>query len=83
MKMNHRVVILPQRKDHQYPLNRRLGGPQTQSGCCGEEKNIFPMPDIKLQFLSQLANSLVTVLTEKFEDVDSCDKGGGDIIFNL
>jgi hypothetical protein len=25
---------------HWYPLDRRLGGPQSRSGCCGEEKNL-------------------------------------------
>jgi hypothetical protein len=25
----------------QYPLNSKLGGPQSQSGCFGEEKNIL------------------------------------------
>lgn len=24
-----------------FPINRRLGGPQTKSGCFGEEKNLF------------------------------------------
>jgi hypothetical protein len=26
-------------KDYWYPLNRRLGGPQSHSGCSGKEKN--------------------------------------------
>jgi hypothetical protein len=33
-------------KSLQYPLNRRLGGPQTQSCCFGEDKNLLAMPGI-------------------------------------
>jgi hypothetical protein len=29
-------------KSSQYPLDRRLGGPQSRSGICGEEKNSWP-----------------------------------------
>jgi hypothetical protein len=31
-------------KSTQYPLNRGLCRLQSQSGCCGEEKNILPLP---------------------------------------
>jgi hypothetical protein len=31
-------------KSRWYPLNRRLGGPQSRSGCSGEEKNFQPLP---------------------------------------
>jgi hypothetical protein len=34
----------PQRKSPWYPLDRRLGGPQSRSGCGGEEKNSQPLP---------------------------------------
>jgi hypothetical protein len=27
-----------------HPLGMRQGGPQRQSGCCGEEKNLLPLP---------------------------------------
>jgi len=27
-----------------YPFNRRLGGPQSWSGCFNEEKNLLPLP---------------------------------------
>jgi hypothetical protein len=30
-----------------YPLVRRLGGPQSCSGCSGEEKNSQPLPGIE------------------------------------
>jgi hypothetical protein len=31
-----------------YQLDRRLHGPQSQSGCCGVEKNLLALPGIKL-----------------------------------
>jgi hypothetical protein len=34
--------LYPQGKSPWYPLNRRLGGPQSRSGRCGEEKNSQP-----------------------------------------
>jgi hypothetical protein len=30
-----------------YPLGRRLGGAQSQSESCGEEKNFLPLPGIE------------------------------------
>jgi hypothetical protein len=34
----HSLTALPTGKSPQYPLDRRLGGSQSQSGCGGEEK---------------------------------------------
>jgi hypothetical protein len=39
---------------HQYPFHRKLGGPQSQFGHYGEEKNLFPLLRIEAQ-LSQLS----------------------------
>jgi hypothetical protein len=33
-------LLYPQRTSSWYPLDRRLGGPQSQSGCSGEGKKI-------------------------------------------
>jgi hypothetical protein len=38
----HAPAALLLRKEPQYPLDGRLGGPQGQSGCYGEEKNLAP-----------------------------------------
>jgi hypothetical protein len=38
--------LYPQGKSPWYPLDRRLGGPQSHSGCGGEEKNSQPPPAI-------------------------------------
>jgi hypothetical protein len=40
--------LYPQRRSPWYPLDRRLGGPQSCSGCGGEEKNSQPPPGIEL-----------------------------------
>jgi len=32
------LAALPQGKSPLYPLDRRLGGPQSQTGCGGKEK---------------------------------------------
>jgi hypothetical protein len=34
----------------QYPLYKRLGGPQSQSGRYGEERNLLPLPEIDAFF---------------------------------
>jgi hypothetical protein len=36
-----------QRKSPRYPLDRRLGGLQSQSGSGGEEKNSQPLPGLE------------------------------------
>jgi hypothetical protein len=39
-------------KSPQYPMERRLGGPHSQSGCFGEEKNLLPLLAIESQLSS-------------------------------
>jgi hypothetical protein len=43
----HAPAALPQGKSPSYPLDRRLGGPQSRSGRGGEEKNSQPPPGIE------------------------------------
>jgi hypothetical protein len=43
----HAQAALPTRKGPLYPLDRKLGGPQSRSGRCGEEKNYQPPPGIE------------------------------------
>jgi hypothetical protein len=40
----HTPATLPRGKNTQYPLDRRLGGFQSLSGCTGKEKKI-PIPN--------------------------------------
>jgi hypothetical protein len=43
---SHPLTSTPsQGKSPQYPSDRRLGGPQSQSGHGGTDKNPFPAPD--------------------------------------
>jgi hypothetical protein len=43
----HAPAALPQGKSPWYPLDKRLGGPQSRSGRGGEEKNSQPPPGIE------------------------------------
>jgi hypothetical protein len=38
----HGLTALPPGKEHRYPLDRRLGEPQSRSGRLGEEKILDP-----------------------------------------
>jgi hypothetical protein len=40
--------LYPWKKSPLYPLDRRLGGPQSRSGRCGAERNVLPLPGIEL-----------------------------------
>ena len=42
------------------PRHSRLGRCQSQSGCCGKQKNLLPWPGIKTRFLGGPAYSLVS-----------------------
>jgi hypothetical protein len=46
-----------------YPLNRKLGGPHSQSGRFGEAVNALPLPGVKSRLLGRLAFSAVSLLT--------------------
>jgi hypothetical protein len=45
----HAPVALPQGESPFYPLDRRLGGPQSRSGSGGEEKNSQLLPGTEPQ----------------------------------
>jgi hypothetical protein len=55
--------LYPRGKSSLFPLDRRLGGPQSQSGCCGEEKNSHHCPHRKLKD-GRPVRRLVTTLPE-------------------
>jgi hypothetical protein len=55
--------LLPPGNSLRYHLYWRLGGPQRQSGCYGEEKNLLPLPEIEPEFLGCPAHSLVAIPT--------------------
>jgi hypothetical protein len=55
-----------QGKEPRCPLHMRLGGPQSRSGRCREEKKSLVVWGIKPQFTSRLTHSLVIILTKCF-----------------
>jgi hypothetical protein len=44
----HALAVLPSGKSLPVPLARRLGGPQSRSGRCGEEKKFAPTLNLTL-----------------------------------
>jgi hypothetical protein len=60
----HVPSALPTGKSPSYPLDRRLGGPQSRSGCGSEEKNSQPPPEIEPEIPDRPAHSLVAIPTE-------------------
>jgi hypothetical protein len=51
----HAPVALPQGKIPWYPLEWRLGGPQSRLGPGGEEKNSQPPPGIEPSIIQPVA----------------------------
>jgi hypothetical protein len=62
----HAPTTLPQRNSPQYPLDRRLGGPQNQSGQHGEEKKLAPMgtQTVTLRLSSPLPVTILTAVSQ-------------------
>jgi hypothetical protein len=51
------LPLCPQGKSPRFPLDRRLGGPQSWPECCGEQKNLLPLAGIEPQFHGHPASS--------------------------
>jgi len=49
-----------QAKSPLYPLDRRLGGPRSQSGHSGEEKNSQPPPGLELLIIQPVVHCYTT-----------------------
>jgi hypothetical protein len=58
------LSLYPLENSPQYPLYRRLDGPQTWSGRYREEKSILPLTRIEHRLLGRLARSLVAPQTK-------------------
>jgi hypothetical protein len=52
----HVSDALPHRNSLKYPLDRELGGTQSQSGCYEEDKNLLPLPGIEPPPVTHLSN---------------------------
>jgi hypothetical protein len=55
--------LYPQRKGPLYPLDRRLGGPQSRSGRGGEEKNPKLLPGLESPIIQAVAQRYTTQLS--------------------
>jgi hypothetical protein len=62
----HALAALPQGNSLWYPLDMRLGGPQSRSGKGGEEKNSKSQPGIEPQNPDHPVCSLVSVIKHKY-----------------
>jgi hypothetical protein len=52
-----------QGKSFWYPLDRRLGGPRSRSGCGGEEKNPQPLPGLEIPIIQAVAQLYISLLS--------------------
>jgi hypothetical protein len=57
----HALAALHQVKSLCYPLDRRLDGAQSWSGCSGEEKNSQSLPAIQLPIIQPVVQRYFTV----------------------
>ena len=62
----HFRTFFPLREEQRiaYPLNRRLGWPQSRSCSFVEEKNILPLPGNEAQFIGRPVRNLFTAAAE-------------------
>jgi hypothetical protein len=62
MEVNGRPLY-PQGKNPRYPLDRRLGGPQSRSGRGVEEKNSQPLPGFEPLVIQPVVQRYTTELS--------------------
>jgi hypothetical protein len=55
--------LYPQGKSPCYPLDRRLSGSQSRSGCGGEKKNSQPLPGLKSPIIQPISQRYTTELS--------------------
>jgi hypothetical protein len=56
--------LYPQGESTWYPLDRRLGGPQSRSGHGGEEKNSQPLPGLEPPIIQPVAQRYTMELSQ-------------------
>jgi hypothetical protein len=66
----HAPAALHQGKSPWYPLDRRLGGPQSRSGRGGEEKNSQPLPGLEPPIIQPLDQCYTTELSRLISSVN-------------
>jgi hypothetical protein len=57
--------LYPWGKNPWYPLDKRLVESQSQSGCCGLEENLMPLPGIEPELSSLYPITIPTELISK------------------
>jgi hypothetical protein len=57
------ATLPPKWKSPWYPLDRGLAGPQSRSGCGGEEKNSQPLPGLEPPIIQPVAQRYTTELS--------------------
>jgi hypothetical protein len=68
-------LLYPQGKSPWYPLDRRLGGPQSRFGRCGEERNSQPLPGLEAPACRPaLYHWAIPAPSSKFENMIVCSK---------
>jgi hypothetical protein len=55
----------PRDNSHRYPLNEKLGAPQSRSGRFGEDKSLLPLPRIKRRLVDRRPCSLANVKSNR------------------
>jgi hypothetical protein len=58
------ILLYPQGKSPWCPLDRRLGGPQSQYGCDGEEKNSQALPGFEPLIIQPIAQHYTTEISQ-------------------
>jgi hypothetical protein len=67
--VSHPSPFTPQGKNPWYPLDGRLGGPQSQSGRDGEGKNTQPLPGLEPPIIQPVAQRYTTELSRLHKDM--------------
>jgi hypothetical protein len=60
----HSSAALTQGRSPWYALDRRLGGPQSQSGRGGEEKNSQPLPGLEPPIIQSVSQRYTAELSQ-------------------
>jgi hypothetical protein len=65
----HAPAVYPQAKSSWYPLDRRLGEPQSQFVSGGEKKNSQPLPGLEPLIIQPVAQRYTTELSRLFDNI--------------
>jgi hypothetical protein len=69
-----RRPLYPQEQSPWYPLDRRLGGPQSRSGRGGEKKNSQPLPGLEPPIIQPVAQRCTAELSRTAGEVKKMER---------